>query len=369
MGVEAEAAERRRLFEPERRIAALDHRKQIALDARSDRFAFRTVVIGAAHAGDRLGVMAEIGDRLSIRIPQRIERRQHLLLVVHQVVASAVARLHGAYALAYLQVMFERLGRGLRRLRLSRCLLLGAPPCSLLLRQRQLANRIGWRRLGFVLVVSLVEPCGCTGEPGSKKTRPPRVPVGRGAASCCRFECRHEARRSRLIDPLRPYERLDEPPASLGRLLRVANRRFEMRSVLRHIGGDMEQSAVDGLQMPEVQRAFLGLAELRGQQRVDTAADDRALDLRARVHADDGGAVMNRVEVLGARVGVYRVAGRARPDRDVPQIAEVRALPRTSVLRMRTHQHAGVSQRRRRGANLVDPSPYEWRFIGRNEFR
>ena len=67
------------------------------------------------------------------------------------------------------------------------------------------------------------------------------------------------------------------------------------------VGGQVQQPALDVLEMLEVQRAFLRRGELLGLHRIDRPADDARLDHRARVDADDGLGVVHRVEVVGAR--------------------------------------------------------------------
>jgi hypothetical protein len=71
----------------------------------------------------------------------------------------------------------------------------------------------------------------------------------------------------------------------------MAKRLVQLIHVLAEGSRDVDESAVRAPQVLEVQRPFLSRLELRRENREDTAPDNRALDFRRRVDADDGGAV------------------------------------------------------------------------------
>ena len=84
---------------------------------------------------------------------------------------------------------------------------------------------------------------------------------------------------------------------------------------------DVQQAAVDVEQVVEVNRPFLVvLRNALVEHGVHRLADDRRFEKRARVQADDGSAVVHRIEVVVLRLVVDRVRA---PERDVPEPREV----------------------------------------------
>ena len=107
---------------------------------------------------------------------------------------------------------------------------------------------------------------------------------------------------------------------------------------------DVEMAEVVGAQVLEVERPLLGLAELVVEDRVHRPADDRALDLRARVDPDHRGGVVDRVEVVLPRRGLERLLAELRPDGRL-RVVERHARPLGGVPRVRPDDHAGVRER------------------------
>ena len=60
----------------------------------------------------------------------------------------------------------------------------------------------------------------------------------------------------------------------------------------------LQHSSTHGEQVTEMQGAFLILVELWEQDRMRWLSDDGALEERARVQADDGAAVEQRLEIV-----------------------------------------------------------------------
>ncbi len=119
-----------------------------------------------------------------------------------------------------------------------------------------------------------------------------------------------------------------------------------------------------------MQRAFLGAGVLRDAHRIDGAADDARLDLRAGVDADGGNRVIHRVEVVVLRRGVDRVGAAARPQRDALEFLEVEPLPRLQVFRMRADQDPGLADPWiGRSTDGADPVGDELRLVRRDELR
>ena len=148
-----------------------------------------------------------------------------------------------------------------------------------------------------------------------------RTPAGRSREHPCRRDAPRprrrrarpvaldgvdEHRRGRHRGAARPDEVLDEaairsrtaPPDSRPPAAPTCS--SSERETLRKPFADVEQ-------VVEVERPFLVVAELRRQHREHRPIDDRRLDERAGVEADDRGRVIHRVEVVGAAVLVDRV--------------------------------------------------------------
>ena len=101
-------------------------------------------------------------------------------------------------------------------------------------------------------------------------------------------------------------------------------------------------------EVAEVERPGLGVAELVGEDRVHRPADDRRLDLRARVDPDDRGAVVDRVEVVLPRLA--RRAGTRRARGQIDDLRRRRSAGRRNPRcgeRVRPDEDARVAQRRR----------------------
>ena len=102
-------------------------------------------------------------------------------------------------------------------------------------------------------------------------------------------------------------------------------------------------SPVSGVgDVAEVQRSLLAAAEVRRQQREHRPELDRRLDLRARVDAHDGAAVVDRVVVVGLALGVDRPIAVPRPDDDPAGQLDRGPVPRLRVRRMRPDQDPAV---------------------------
>ena len=164
--------------------------------------------------------------------------------------------------------------------------------------------------------------------------------------------------RRRNLDALRPDEQLGEPPRRL-LALRVAPGHdvAEPPDVLVERLRHLDEPAADLPQVAVVEHAALRRGELGDGDRVDGLADDARLDHRARVHAEDDRAVVDRVEVVGAR----------RPPRPATRPLAARATtsstrskstcaPLLVPVRMRPDQDARVAQRGLvAGAHRLDP--------------
>src|SRR5581483_11100140 len=139
-----------------------------------------------------------------------------------------------------------------------------------------------------------------------------------------------------------------------------AQRLLQLVEVLVERPTDVE---VPVLEVVEVQRALLRLAELVREDGVHRPPDDGALDLGARVDPDDGGGVVDRVEVVVPRLALQRLLAEPRPDRGL-RIVEVDARPLRRVPRVRPDDHAGlVAARAQRG----EPPPDERDLVARDE--
>ncbi len=127
--------------------------------------------------------------------------------------------------------------------------------------------------------------------------------------------------------------------------------------------GDDERAAVLADQVVEVKRPSLRVTLPGKDDRVSTATDDRSLDQRTRVQADDGSGVVDRVEVLGAPRGVARLRPLGRPDDHLLVAGERVAVPDPAVVGVRPHEDAHPRQRRI-AAELVEPAADEGRLVG-----
>ncbi len=124
------------------------------------------------------------------------------------------------------------------------------------------------------------------------------------------------------------------------------------------------------VEVVEVERPLLRLAELVGEDRVHRPADDRALDLRARVDPDDGGRVVDRVEVVPPRApsssgsspscGQTPTCGSSRPSVGQPLRGVAGAAGRGSRPRASTPPRA---------RSALDPAAHERHLVRRDEVR
>src|SRR5688500_6654262 len=103
---------------------------------------------------------------------------------------------------------------------------------------------------------------------------------------------------------MRTHKAFDESTDASVAVPRLIERRLELREMVGEIGGDLNQPAIGTFQVLKVQRSLWSVAKLRGQERKHLPAHNRALDFRGRIHADHGGAVINRVKVVrpGGRI-------------------------------------------------------------------
>src|SRR5262245_47849870 len=113
-----------------------------------------------------------------------------------------------------------------------------------------------------------------------------------------------------------PDKRSDELllPAHYGRRWRLHHRR-ELRFVLVERSRNGQKSSFN--EVSEMERSFLTGAEFRRQNRQHRSLRDAGLDERARIQTDNRGAVIQRIEVIGPRRLVNRVA---TPEGDVGHI-------------------------------------------------
>ena len=124
---------------------------------------------------------------------------------------------------------------------------------------------------------------------------------------------RHCSGRGGLVQPIRPDERLEKPPATVF-VGRVQRRRKEHDVLLERVGDD--EVPVPCCDVLEVKRPLLGSTKLVREDGVHGPSQNRALDLCARVDSYDCARVVDRVEVVSAPVQVERILPAARPDRD-----------------------------------------------------
>src|SRR4030095_9067057 len=71
---------------------------------------------------------------------------------------------------------------------------------------------------------------------------------------------------------------------------------------------DRDKTAARGHKVVEVDGAMLVLDKFRNDNRQHRASDNPGLDESAGVQPDNGGAVENRIEVIGARVFIDWIA-------------------------------------------------------------
>ena len=173
----------------------------------------------------------------------------------------------------------------------------------------------------------------------------------------------------RYVHAARPDERLDEGAAG-ERAAAGVHRGGELADVLVERRRQPQQAAVDVLEVLEVQRAVLLPGEFGVGDGEDRPPDDPRFDQRARVHAHDRHAVVHRVEVLGARVGIHGIGAGLRPDAERLIERRIEAAPLLGVLRVRPDQNRRLPQVRvRRPANGRDPPAHEADLVRRDERR
>src|SRR5581483_9036437 len=97
-------------------------------------------------------------------------------------------------------------------------------------------------------------------------------------------------------------------------------------------------------------------------------ADDRALDLRARVDPDDGGAVEDRVVVGAAGGAAERELPAARPDGGL-RVAEVELAEALRGEGVRADEEPRAGERAPVRAQRGHPPPDELRLVRRDEVR
>src|SRR5882672_2284312 len=93
----------------------------------------------------------------------------------------------------------------------------------------------------------------------------------------------------------------------------------------------MQEATFDLEQIPEVQHAVLMDSVGRQLQRENWTTNDRRLQKHRGAETDDGAAVVQRIEVVGLRVGIQRIAP---VDDDVVESVEADAIPFTNALWM-----------------------------------
>ncbi len=163
--------------------------------------------------------------------------------------------------------------------------------------------------------------------------------------------------RCRDIEAARPYELANER-LDFCRWLRECL--VQLREVFVVTRRARQQSATRFEQIPEVHRAHLALVPLWQQDCVHRASEDSGFDKRARVQPGHDRAVIQRVEVVGARRRVERVAA---PQHDLGEWRQIDALPLGTTGWMRPDQDRSMSQSRRVApADAPDPVHDERRF-------
>ena len=107
---------------------------------------------------------------------------------------------------------------------------------------------------------------------------------------------------------------------------------------VRHV----QQPATRVEQILEVHGAVLVLLEIGHDDGVDRPSDNGRFDEGARIEPDDRGAVIQRVEVVGAGRFVHGIAA----PHDGAEMARVDPFPLGHARRMRANEDAGVAQQR-----------------------
>src|SRR5688572_7931758 len=99
-----------------------------------------------------------------------------------------------------------------------------------------------------------------------------------------------------------------------------AERIGELGDVRLEVAARTEETTANLEEVAEVNRSLLVIVKLRRKNGQHRPTDDARLDERAGVQADDRGAVVQRVEVVGAALPVDRIAA---PHRHRAQITEI----------------------------------------------
>ena len=158
--------------------------------------------------------------------------------------------------------------------------------------------------------------------------RPARVaaaaPARRPAVRRRRRTSASQAGRCRAGRMKLPMNRCD----LCARALRISQPVAQLPDVFVDRRRDPHTTAVLGQQVVEVNRAFLRACKLLGQHREHRPADDRRLDHRARIDADDRRRVIDRVEEIGAVVRVDRIVAAPRKEDRARQVRQADPDPR-----------------------------------------
>ena len=155
-----------------------------------------------------------------------------------------------------------------------------------------------------------------------------------------------EARGRGDLQSTRPDERADEACTAVSVRSTSFERRREVVGVFVERTGRAEHSVGVVQQIVKVDRAFLALGELRQEDRMDRPADDRPLDHGAGVQADDDVRMVQRIEVVGLRLGIRRGISLQRPTRRAGESVETDVSPFASAPEVRPYEDAAVSQQR-----------------------
>ena len=195
-----------------------------------------------------------------------------------------------------------------------------------------------------------------------------RWAVGLTAALCSQvLDPVHETGRTWLIEAIRPQEALDEGLVASPVELAPQGPDHRARQP-RHVLGHLERPAVLRQQVAEMEGPHLGIGVGGLKQCVDRPLDDRSLEQGARVHTEHHGAVVDRVEVVVARLLVHRIGAVRRVDA-TPRMAgrSDRAPPRIGFCGCGRTSTCTSTRRGSLARRSLNPAQGNPGLVGRNE--